>query len=308
MKNRRHASPPAALPGPEPRSAGLRPGDVLALGKPMITAASVAVTGGTFLLATRGQDAAWGLLALTLLGTALLVLGACGLNMVWERDSDARMERTRHRPVAAGRLSVAGATTIAGIQSAAGLALLLFGANGLTAAIAAAALLVYVAVYTPLKSRSRYAALVGTLPGAAPALLGPAAALGNLDAGAYGVFAVLVVWQLPHALAIDLYRREDQQAAGARTASTVLGSEPTRLRAFAWTMVLFCISLALVPLGVAGFVYFLIASLAGGGLVVLGVAGLEPGAGRAWARRYKRASLAYLPLLSAALILDTWVR
>lgn len=282
--------------------------DVVALGKPMITGTSVAVTAGTFVLATPSVSASVGLLLFTLLGTTLVVLGACGLNMVVERDSDRRMSRTRNRPVASGRLSPLFAGVLSVIQCAAGLAVLAMTVNVLTAAIALAALVGYVAVYTPLKLRSRHASLVGTLPGAAPALMGSAAATGGLDAGAVGVFLVLVVWQLPHAMAIDLYRREDQKAAGVRTASTVLGEEPARLRTFAWTMVLFCISLSLVPLGVAGYVYFLIASLAGGGLVVLGVAGLEPKAGRTWARRYKRASLAYLPLLSLALVIDFWAR
>lgn len=281
---------------------------MIALGKPMITGASVAVTAGTFVLATASVSASGVLLLFTLAGTSLVVLGACGLNMVIERESDGRMARTRNRPVASGRLSPRVAGAIAVIQSTAGLALLLTAVNGLTAAIALAALVGYVAVYTPLKAHSRYASLVGTLPGAAPALMGSAAATGSLNAGAVGVFLVLVVWQLPHALAIDLYRREDQKEAGVLSASTVLGEEPARLRAFAWTMVLFCASLSLVPLGVAGFVYFLIASLAGGCLVVLGVAGLEPQAGRAWALLYKRASLAYLPLLSLGLVIDFWLR
>jgi protoheme IX farnesyltransferase len=286
--------------------------DLLWLGKPGIALWCVLVSGGTAVLAGGvGVQEALGLagwLSL-LLGTGLTVMAAGGLNMVLERRADREMARTRNRPVAAGRVGAPQATALALAQAAAGLGLLVWGTRPLTAALAAAALVLYLGAYTPLKRHTRLAALVGTVPGAIPALLGWSAVHGDLAPAAWVVFAVLVLWQLPHTLVIMLRRWRDYAAVGVPTVPAAVGAGPARIHIFGWTALLFSVSLLLVPLGVAGALYFLVASLVGGWLVYLGLLGLEPSAqqgsrGGRWARRYFVATVLYVPALTAALVLD----
>ena len=282
--------------------------DLLWLGKPGIALFCVLVTLGTAILAAGSVGLAAPVLLPLLVGTALTVLSAGGLNMVLERRPDRAMARTRNRPVAAGRIGVVTASAVAVAQGAAGLALLYHGTSLETAGLAALALFTYLVVYTPLKYRTRYAAAVGTLPGAVPALMGWTAVRGDLGAPAWVVFAILVLWQLPHTLAITVRHRREYEAAGVPTVPSVLGEEPARLHAFLWTGLLFSVSLLLVPMGVAGSLYFLVASGVGGWLVYLGVRGLEPAVEKRWARRFFVASVVYVPVLTVGLMLDRWAR
>jgi protoheme IX farnesyltransferase len=200
-------APAGAIPAASARAA-----DFVELTKPRITMLVLITTAVGYAVAWRGSFEAATFAAL-ILGTALLSGGASALNQYLERDLDARMKRTRSRPLPSGRLLPHEAATFGLVVSAAGL-LLLAAAGWLTLLLGALALASYVLAYTPLKRVSSLCTVVGAIPGAIPPMMGWAAARGGLDAGAWALFAVLFLWQLPHFLAIGWMYREDYARGG----------------------------------------------------------------------------------------------
>src|SRR5947207_1986209 len=175
-------------------------------------------------------------------GTALAAAGAAALNQWWERRLDALMQRTRTRPIPAGRMLPRNALIIGGALAFAGVIYLARACNGLTASLAAATIVIYIFAYTPLKLVSTSNTLVGAIPGALPPMIGWAAASGRLDPGAWSLFAILFFWQLPHFFAIAWMYREDYALAGFQMVSR---GDETGARS-ASQSVFFCILLLLV--------------------------------------------------------------
>lgn len=276
--------------------------DVLALGKPRLTSLVLCTAAGGFWLAPgpHGVPAA----AALLVGTALVVAAANALNNFLERDVDGLMRRTRLRPLPAARLEPWVAVAMGLGLPAAALPALAWFTNGLTASLAALALFSYVAVYTPLKQRSSAALFVGAVPGALPPLMGWTAATGHLGAGGLALFALLFCWQLPHFLAISLYLKDDYARGGLRVFALVHGDRAARALAAATTLALVPVSLALVPLGLAGALYAVVATVLGAGLSAFAIAGLFQPATARWARSFFLLTLAYLTLLFAALLVS----
>jgi len=275
--------------------------DVVALAKPRLALLVLCTAAGGLWLAPGRRDALGA--AVLLAGTALVVGAANALNNFLERDVDARMRRTRDRPLPAGRIDPMVAVVLGlGIPSVALPALAWF-TNGLTATLGALALFTYVAVYTPMKRRSSLALFVGAVPGAIPPLMGWTAATGKLDAGGLALFAILFCWQLPHFLAISLYLKEDYARGGLRVFALVHGDRATRVWSAATSLALVPVSLTLLPLGLAGPVYGVAATVLGTGLAAYALAGLwHRGAATRWARSFFLLTLAYLTLLFAALL------
>ena len=154
------------------------------------------------------------LVALTFIGTALVASGASAFNQVFEREADAQMRRTRLRPMADRRLNPFEGLMFATVTSTAGLAILATGVNVLSACVAAATLITYAAVYTPLKPVTSFSTVIGAIPGALPPVIGWAAAQNALTPGAWILFGIVFLWQLPHFLAIAWMYREDYARAG----------------------------------------------------------------------------------------------
>ena len=194
-----------------PAQASTRANDFLVLAKVRITFLVVVTAAVGYALAPGRFDAA--VFFALIVGTGLVSAGASALNQVWERDTDARMERTRHRPLPAGRLTVRDATIFGLALCAFGLALLA-AAHPLAAALGLLAALSYVLAYTPLKRRSSLCTIVGAIPGALPPMMGWAAGRGALDPGAWALFTLMFLWQLPHFLAIGWIYRDDYARAG----------------------------------------------------------------------------------------------
>ena len=299
--------PPAdARPAPPARSVGSVMMDLLALTKPRITGMVIFTTlGGFWLVGRLGERAAASrsLLALTLVGTALVVASANTLNMYLERDTDALMARTRSRPLPAGRLSAVAALWLGMILGAAALPMLTFGVNAATGALAAIALVSYVLLYTPLKRRTTASLLIGAVPGAIPPLLGWTAAAGTIEWPGVALFGVMFLWQIPHFLAIATFRKEDYRRAGLKILPVERGDRVTRHHIVAYLAALVLVTLVLVPAGIAGPFYLVAASLLGGGFFVMGLWGLRATAGARWARGLFLASIVYLVLLLAALVI-----
>lgn len=181
------------------------------LTKPGITA-MVLVTAAVGCLAGGPFDA--GILLLTLAGVGLAASGASALNMVQERDFDARMARTAGRPIPSGRVGPGEATTFGVGLSIAGLAVLAAGVNVAAAFYTAATLAIYLFAYTPLKRVTSLCTVVGAASGALPPVIGFAASRGDAEPEAWLLFAILFLWQLPHFLAIAWIYREDYARAG----------------------------------------------------------------------------------------------
>jgi heme o synthase len=279
--------------------------DLLALTKPAVTRMCLFTTLGGLLLAP-GSLSPW-LAFVTILGTGLAVAGANAFNMWWERDIDRKMARTRRRPLPAGRMAPTTAVRFAWACSIASIVVLGLGTNLLTALLAAAAIASYVLVYTPLKVRTPAALVIGAIPGAAPPLLGWTAVTGTIDAPAVVLFLVLLVWQIPHFIAIALYRKQEYARAGIRVVPLVRGDAIAKIHAVAWTLVLVPLSLMLTPMGVAGGTYLASALILGMIFAGWSFTGLDNAAGARWARGYFFASLVYLPALTLALVLDVVV-
>jgi heme o synthase len=272
------------------------------LSKPAITRMCLLTTAGGMALAPGSVS--WTTAISGLVGAALAVGGANAANMVLERDLDACMARTRGRPLPTGRLEPRAAARFAAALSFASVLVLALGTNLATAALAAFAILSYVFVYTPLKTVTPSALVIGAVPGAVPPLLGWTAVTGSIDPGGVVLFGILLMWQIPHFLAIAIYRKREYARAGIRVVPIVRGDAIAKIQATMWALALVPLSLMLTPLGVAGETYLSLALLLGMVFAGWAFTGLSNEAGPRWARGYFLASLAYLPALCAALALD----
>ena len=213
-----------------------------------------------------------------MLGTALVAAGTNALNQVAERDTDALMHRTGRRPLPTGRVSLGAAAGFAWTAGVLGVAYLAMFVNVLTAAIAAATLLSYVFLYTPLKRKTSLNTLVGCVPGALPILGGWAAAGGSLGVGAWVLFGILFLWQLPHFLALAWLYREDYGRAGLRMLSVGDRTGVTTFRhAAVYALALLPVSLLPAVVGIAGAWYFAGAAILSSWFVWVGVRAVRNG-------------------------------
>jgi heme o synthase len=273
--------------------------DLVLLAKPRLSGLVMLTTAGGLALAPDRIGPARALL--TILGTAAVVGAANALNNFLERDIDARMRRTRDRPLPAGRVEPFVALALGVMVPAFALPMLALVASPLAALLGFAALAIYVGVYTPMKQRSTLALFVGAVPGAIPPLLGWTAATGRIDAGGLALFLLLFAWQLPHFLAISIYLADDYARGGLKVFALAHGERATRTCIAAATVALVPVSLLLVPLGVAGAAYGAVALAAGAGLAAYALSGLGAEGGR-WARNLFLATLLHLTVLFVALL------
>jgi protoheme IX farnesyltransferase len=280
-------------------------GDYLALTKPRVTAMMLYTTAIGYWL---GWPAAAGSpdlarLLRTLIGTALVGGGTLALNMYLERDLDARMSRTRRRPIPEGRVTPIEALAFGGALAAAGLLYLMLAVNAISALVTALTVVTYLFVYTPMKRRSALCTVAGAFPGALPPLTGWTAAGGALDASAAVLFGILFFWQLPHALAIAQLYRDDYQRAGIKLLPT---EDPhggsTGRQALAQAFALLSVGLLPTLIGLAGWLYFL-AALAMGGYVLIHAARLARDGTPLQARRLLVATYLYVPVIFTAMAL-----
>jgi heme o synthase len=278
-------------------------GDYVALTKPRLNFLVVATSAaGYYLGAAAPIDPA--AMAAAVAGTALVAGGAAVLNQLYERDTDALMRRTRMRPLPAGRVVPADAGMLGAALSAGGLALLAARSNWLAAVLALATLVVYLAIYTPMKRRTSAATLVGAVPGALPALIGWTASHGSLAIGGATLFAIVFLWQIPHFMAIAWLYRDDYGKAGFPMLPVI---DPDGVRAGRHAA---CYATALLPVallptatGLAGINYLVAAAVLGVALLVLSI--------RFWRERNDASaralffgSIIYLPLIWIVLVAD----
>ena len=243
-------------------------------------------------------------LLLALFGTALVVAAANALNMYIERDTDALMQRTASRPLPTGRLSPEVALWFAGVCGVVGLTVLVLWVNLASAGLALLALVSYVLVYTPLKRSTGYALHVGAIPGAIPPLIGWASMTGSLSPRAFPLFLILLVWQMPHFLAIATFRREEYARAGLVVQPNASGLRATYRSIVAYSVLLLLVSWSPLALGMAGAWYAVVATLLGLAFLGFGAFGRGGKTVDRWAKLLFFASLPYLVLVYAALVIS----
>ena len=279
-----------------------RAGDFLELTKPRITTLVVITAAVGYAVGVKGGfDPA--VFTALLFGTAMVAGGASALNQHSERELDGRMERTRLRPLPAGRVTPAEALAFGLAVSGAGL-VLLATVNVLTPLLGAAALASYVLLYTPLKRITSLCTVVGAIPGAIPPMMGWAAARGTVGAAAWALFGILFLWQLPHFLAIGWIYREDYARAGFPMLTVLdLDGRSTGRQMMLYSAALIPVTLLAGAFAAAGNGYLWCALL-------LGLLFFASSARFAWTRSTAAArglflvSILYLPALLGLMVFD----
>ena len=246
----------------------------------------------------------WASLFHTLLGTVLVSSGAAILNQLIESRFDSQMRRTARRPLASGRIQPFSALWFGTSLSVLGATYLALETTPLASLLSILTLLGYLFVYTPLKRKTPLCTLVGAVPGAAPPLIGWAAAGGHLTADAWLLFAIVFLWQFPHFMSIAWMYREDYARAGY----LVLPASEFKDRFVAWQTLLPALGLLVVAIipalgGQSGMVYFA-GALVLGGVFFYYSARFALQRSIACARQLLFASILYLPVLFALLALD----
>ena len=262
----------------------------------------ITTAAGFYLGAQHAVD--WLLCLHTLVGAGLTAAGVLGLNQYLERDVDAQMKRTRERPLPDGRMNPLEALIIGATLTSSGMLYLTFIVNILSGFVISLIVVSYLFLYTPLKRKTSLCTLIGAVPGALPPVVGWVAARGTLTGGAWVLFAILFLWQLPHSLAIAYIYREDYANAGFRLLPVIHPDGASTCR----QIVINCVALlgiGLLPVlyGVAGSIYFFSALVSGVAFLAFGIYLARTRSIKA-ARYLLYASLLYLPVVFITMALD----
>jgi protoheme IX farnesyltransferase len=275
----------------------------LELTKPRIALMLVLTSAAGFYLgAAKGFDVM--LFVNSMIGIALLAFGVATLNQVWERKTDALMERTAKRPLPTQKLSTAEALAFGISLCLVAEIYLAFLVNGLTAILGLIVIVGYVLLYTPLKTRTSASTAIGAIPGAMPPLMGWTASADEISLGAWALFALLFLWQFPHFLAIAWMYREQYAKAGILMLPVI---EPegkiTARQIVIFTIILLPVSLAPYFLGFAGFIYLVGASLLGLWFLAVSIKTARAKTVEQ-ARKLLLVSVLYLPLIFALMVFN----
>jgi heme o synthase len=276
---------------------------LLELTKARLVSLVVVTTAVGYLMAApggwSGADLAW-----TLAGTALAAAGSMALNQRIEVEQDTRMERTRLRPLPSGAFGLGWASLFGVSVATAGVVLLAWRTNLLTAVLGLSVIGIYTLVYTPMKRRTTACTLAGAVCGAIPPMMGWSAATGSIGFGAWILAGILFLWQIPHFLALAWLYRDDYERGGFRMLPIVdPAGNATVLMVVLYSLALLPVSLAATLSGMAGWTYAGGSLALGGGLLLLGGA-LAKTRSLPAARRVFFATLVYLPLLLGLMVAD----
>ena len=249
-----------------------------------------------------------------LAGIAVVTCGSAALNQALERKTDRMMRRTADRPMAAGRISLAHGLLLGFAAVFLGSLYLALTTNLITGTLTLLTAIGYVAIYTPLKRFTTVNTFIGAFPGALPPLIGWTAARGVIEWPGVALFAILFVWQFPHFMAIGWMYRDDYARAGIRLTPTLTNTQyaaqSTVIQSLFYAVLMIPVSLWPVALHTTGYLYGVVATLLGLGYLwyTIRFARItrdpESEASRLIARDLLRASVLYLPLLMAAMMLN----
>ncbi len=299
MKDVRADAATVSLPAPSRGTLA----DFVSLTKPRLNLLVVATSAAGYYLGAPGVPEPGPMLQ-AVAGTALVAAGAAVLNQVVERDTDALMRRTRGRALPDGRVLPSDARLFGIVSAVGGLALLAAQRHLIAVCLAFATLIIYLAIYTPLKRRTSLATLVGAVPGALPPLIGWSASHGSLTLGGGALFAIVFLWQIPHFMAIAWMYRDDYAKAGFPMLPVIdpAGRRAGR-QAVAYAAALVPVSVLPTLAGVSGMAYLIVAVTLGIGLLCLAISFAATRTDQS-ARRLFFGSITYLPILWIAMIAD----
>lgn len=277
------------------------------LTKPGVLYGNAITAAAGYLLASRGMIEWWLFLALCI-GSTLVIASACVLNNYLDQDIDKVMARTKKRAIVSGEVSGRNAVIFSIVLGILGLAILIAYTNPLVVAIGVIGFVDYVVLYGMLSKRlSVHGTLVGSISGAMPILAGYCAATGAIDVGAFIVFAILFLWQMPEFYSIAIYRRKEYQKAGVPVISVMNGVENTKHQIIAYTVMFVVASLLLAILGYAGSTYLIVMAALGGYWIGLAFQGLKAKHADEWARRMFHFSLVILLVFCGLISVDAWL-
>ena len=275
--------------------------DLVALTKARLSLLVVVTTFVGVCMAS-GPQLDWLRLVHAVFGTTLAAFAAAVLNQYFEAHVDRLMERTRHRPLPAGRMRPGTALGLGITLGVVGVAWLWFTANAMSAYLAAATILIYIAFYTPLKRKTSLCTIVGAIAGAIPPVIGWTAIRPSFDAGAWILFGILFTWQMPHFLAIAwMYRDEYAQAGFVMLCRDDLSGCATAMQSLIFTLGLTAVTLAPWFTGMNNAIYFTGALVLDGAMLFFAARFLLL-RNRPSARALFFTSIAYLPVILGLMV------
>ncbi len=280
--------------------------DYYKLTKPGIIYGNLLTTIAAFIFASRwhfnGLSSLWLFLA-TVTGIALVIGSACVFNNYLDRTIDAKMARTKDRALVTGIIKPRDALMYGSALGLVGIALLYLYVNTITALLALFGFLFYVGIYGLAKRGSSWGAVIGSVPGAIPIVVGYTAVTGHLDLASLILFAVLLVWQMPHFYAIAMYRLEEYKAAGIPVLPLVKGMRAAKIHILSYIIAFIALTSLLFAVGYAGYVYFILIAIVGLAWFVQGVRGFRVSDDATWARKTFLFSLVVLVAFCVAISL-----
>jgi heme o synthase len=285
-----------------PQSAGLRVTDYVTLLKPRVMSLVVFTGFAGLAVAPGGLHPLPAAVAVLCIAVGAGAAGA--INMWYDRDIDALMERTCKRPIPAGRVAPNRALALGVTLALFSVMLMAAAVNWTAAALLALAIGFYVFVYTVwLKRRTPQNIVIGGAAGAFPPMIGWAAVTGAISLESIALFLIIFTWTPPHFWALALYRADDYAKAGVPMLPVVAGKAETRRQIMIYTSLLVPLSFAPLVLGMAGIAYGAVVGVMGACFLLIAVQVLREQSGRA-ARHMFRFSILYLFVLFAALIIE----
>lgn len=277
--------------------------DLISLTKPRLSSLVIITAAGGWFLAPSSGD--WKVGFFAILGTTITVGAANIFNNYLESDSDQLMSRTQNRPLATGRLNPRLALYFGILLTLISVPMITLLANPLCGLLSGIALVVYVLIYTPMKRTSSFNTIIGAIPGAIPPLIGWTASTNTIDAGGLLLFALLFIWQIPHSLAITIYRQAEYDNAGLIVYPSVQGLNATRFQMLFYTLSIACIPPLLFLTQVTGWGTLTIGTGLGLWWLWKAWSGYAKELGSVWARKFFLGSLIYLSGLFAVMTFDT---
>jgi heme o synthase len=277
--------------------------DYFAMTKPGIIVGNAITAVGGFALASKGHIDYWLFLA-TLVGLSLVIASACVFNNYIDRNVDQKMVRTKNRALVRGVIPGRNAVVFAIFLGLVGILLLTLYTNLLTVLIATAGFMIYVVFYSIWKYRPTYGTLLGSIAGAVPPVVGYCAVSHRFDVGAFLLFMILVLWQMPHFFAIAMYRFEDYAAASIPVLPVKKGVHITKIHMLLYIIAFMIATFMLTFFGYTGYAYLSVAASLGAAWGWLCIKGFKTDNDKLWARKMFLHSLVIITALSVMISVD----
>jgi heme o synthase len=276
------------------------------LTKPGIIMGNLVTAAAGLALASKGHID-YLLFFITLLGLSFIIASACVCNNYLDRDMDQKMARTKNRPLVKGVISVQNALAFAAVLGGLGTLVLGVYTNFITTCAALTGFFAYVVLYGVWKYRSIHGTLIGSIAGAVPPVVGYTAVTNSLDLGAFLLFIIVMLWQMPHFYAIAMYRLEDYAAASIPVLPVIKGAYETKVHMLLYVIAFIVAALSLPFFGYTGYGYMTVCFGLGAIWLWVSIQGFTSSNDRLWARKMFLFSLVVVTVLCLMISVDVTV-